>query len=214
MVPEMSLPAVVQRNNSRHYRIEQYPTAVPFNSSIQTKEANGKNCFPSKTSLMNTSTTLVCCTPSQPLHFLPYLENPFTKYQTAIFPPIDQQVSHLNVSENLNRFPNWPCHGRHLFQPLTEIQTQKIAFEQLLNLQTTNKSYIEHPPVRVPNFNGNLLKYHGRLNNFFNFVLNNVSLTDTHCITYLQNSVVEKARENIQAYCCDHAHSPIALKSL
>ena len=132
---------------------------------------------------MNTSTTLVCCTPSQPLHSPPTLETPFTKYQTSIFPPIAPEVSHPNVSENLNRFPNWPCHGSHLFQPLTEIQTERISLEQLFNLQTTNKSFIELPPVSVPNFNENLLKYHGRINNFFNFILNNVSLTDTHCIT-------------------------------
>ena len=49
---------------------------------------------------------------------------------------------------------------------------------------------------------------------FFQPCPQNISLTDTHRITYLQNSVVGKAKEKVQAYSCHPAHYPIALKEL
>ena len=58
------------------------------------------------------------------------------------------------------------------------------------------------------------MKYHEWINIFFNLVHNNTSLTDTHRITYLQNSVVGKAKEKIQAYSFDPAYYAIALKEL
>ena len=93
LVTDISLPTVVQPNNSQHYRKEQNPTAVQFNSFIQTQQPNNRNRFPSKITFNNTSTTLVSCTPSQPLQFPPTPENSFTNNQTAIFPPIAQHVS-------------------------------------------------------------------------------------------------------------------------
>ena len=101
-----------------------------------------------------------------------------------------------------------------MFQPRTEIQTETIPFENNFNLQNTNKSSIKLPPITISNFNGNPQKYHELINNFFNLVHNNTSLTDTHRITYLQNSVVEKAKEKIRAYSCDPAYYAIALKEL
>ena len=188
----MSLTTVVQRKNSQQNRNEQYPTAVQFSSSIQTQERSNRKIFPSNTALINTSTTLVSCTPSQALHFPPTPETQFTNYQTAIFPQIAQQVSQLNVSRNSNQLPNWPCHGSHQFQPRTEIQTERIPFDHHFNLQTTNKTSIKLPPITIPNFNGNQLKYHEWINSCFNIVHNIISLTDTHRITYLQHSVVGK----------------------
>ena len=49
---------------------------------------------------------------------------------------------------------------------------------------------------------------------FFYLVQNKTSLTDTHRITYLQNSVVGKTKEIIQAYSCDPANHAVALKEL
>ena len=178
----MSLPTVVQPNSSQQYRNEQYPTAVQVNNLIQTQEPIDRNCFLSNTTFSNTGTTLVSCTPSKPLHIPPTPENPISNYQTAIVPPIDQQDSQPKVSGNSNQFPIWLCHVSHQFQPRTEIQTEGIPFEHNFNLQTTNKSSIKLPPVTIPNFNGNPLKYHERINNFFNLVHHNIRLTDTHRI--------------------------------
>ena len=91
---------------------------------------------------------------------------------------------------------------------------ETIPFGNNFNLQNTNKNSIEVLPIIISNFKGNPLKYHEWINNFFNLVHNNTSLTDTHRITYLQNSVVGKAKEKIQAYSCDPAYYAIALKEL
>ena len=211
----MTLHTVVQPNNSQQYRNEQYPTVVQLDNLFRTQEPNDRSHFLSNTTFSDTGTTLISCTPSQPLLFPTTSENPSSNYQTAIVPPIDQQVSQPNVSGNSNQFQIWSCHVSHPFQPRTEIQTERIPFEHNFNLQTTNKSSIKLPPITIPNFNGNPLKYHESINYYFNLVHhNNISLTDTQRITYLQNSVVGKAKEKIQAYSCDPVYYPIALKEL
>ena len=78
----------------------------------------------------------------------------------------------------------------------------------------TSKHSIKLPPLKIQNFNGNPLKYHEWINNFFCLVHNNTSITDTHCITYLQNAVTEKAKDVIQAYSCDPAYYSTALNEL
>ena len=88
----MSLPTVVQPNNSQQYRKEQYPTAVQLNNLAQTQEPNDRKCFLSNTTFSNTGTTLVSCTPSQPLLFTPTLENPF---QTTKRPSFLQLINNL-----------------------------------------------------------------------------------------------------------------------
>ena len=70
------------------------------------------------------------------------------------------------------------------------------------------------PPLTIQNFNGNPLKYHEWINNFFCLVHNNTSITDTHRITYLQNAVFGKAKDVIQAYSCDAAYYSTALNEL
>ena len=112
------------------------------------------------------------------------------------------------------QIPNWSFSGKQLFQPRTGIKTETIPFENNFNLQTTNKNSIKLPPITISNFNGNPQKYHEWINNFFKLVHNNSSLTDTHRITYLQNSVVGKAKEKIQAYSGNPAYYAIALKEL
>ena len=94
------------------------------------------------------------------------------------------------------------------------MQTEAIPFEDNFNLQNTNKSSIKLPPITISKFNGNPLKYHEWINNFFNLVHSNTSLTDTHRIIYLQNSVIGKAKKKIQAYSCDPAYYAIASKEL
>ena len=210
----MSLPPVVQTNVSQHFQNPHYPTGVHFSKENRTEEPNDGIFFPSNTTLNNQGTNLVCCTSSQPLNFPLTPENPFTKCQTAIHPPITQHISQPNVSGSSKQITNWSFSGKQLLQPGTKIQTETIPFENNFNLQNTNKNSIKLPPITISNFNGNPLKYHEWINNFFNLVHNNISLTDTHRITYLQNSVVGKTEEKIQAYSCDPAYYAIALKEL
>ena len=59
---------------------------------------------------------------------------------------------------------------------------------------------IKLPPIRLPTFDGNPLQYHDWINTFNATVHNNPSITDTHRITYLQNSVTGKAKDLIKGY--------------
>ena len=154
---------------------------------------------------------LVCSTSSQPLIFRSLRK---THLQTAIHPPIAQHISQPNVSGNSKQIRNWSFPVNQRFQPRTEIQTKTIPFEHNFSLQTTNKSTIKRPPITIPNFNGNPLKYHEWINNFFNLVHNTISIRDKHRITYLQNSVVGKTKAIIQAYLSDPAYYLIALNEL
>ena len=66
------------------------------------------------------------------------------------------------------------------------------------------KCAIKLPPLKLQYFNGNPMQYHEWINIFFSMVHNNISITDTHRITYLQNSVSGKAKDYlIHAYSCD-----------
>ena len=114
----------------------------------------------------------------------------------------------------MKQVPNWSLPGKQLFQPRTEIQTDTIPFENSFNLQTTNKNSIKLSPITTLKFNGHSLKYHGWINNFFNPVKKKTNVTVTHPIKHLQNSVVGKAKETIQAYSCDPACYAIDLKEL
>ena len=78
----------------------------------------------------------------------------------------------------------------------------------------TSKRSIKIPPRTIQNFNGNPLKYHEWINDFFCLVHNNTSITDTHRITYLQYAVTGKAKDVIQAYSCDPAYYSTALNEL
>ena len=210
----MSLPTLAQTNVSQQFQNPLYPTVVHFSNGNRTEEPNDGIVFPTNTTLNNQGTNLFCCTSSQAPNCPLTPENPFTNYQTAILPPFTQHFSEPNISGNSKQIPNWFFSGKQLFQSRTETQTETIPFEINFNLQTTNKNSIKLPSITISNFNGNPLKYHEWINNFFNLVYNNTSLTDTHRITYLQNSVVGKAKEKIQAYSCDPAYYAIALKEL
>ena len=76
------------------------------------------------------------------------------------------------------------------------------------------KHSIKLPPLTIQTFNGNPLKYHEWINNFFCLVHNNTSIKDTHRITYLPNAVTGKAKDVIQAYSCDPAYYSTALNEL
>ena len=65
------------------------------------------------------------------------------------------------------------------------------------------KHSIKLPPLKLQNFNGNPIHFHEWINNFNTMIHINTSITDTHRITYLQNSVSGKAKDLIHAYSCD-----------
>ena len=64
----------------------------------------------------------------------------------------------------------------------------------------TQPPAIKLPPLQLPMFDGNPLQYHDWINTFKATVHSNMSITDTHRITYLQNSVSGPAKDLIKGY--------------
>ena len=160
LVSAMSLPTVAQTIVPQQFQKPHYPTGIHFSNRNRTEDPDDGKLFPSNGTLNNQRTNLVCCTSSQPPNFPLTPGKSIYKLPNSRHPPIAQHISQPNVSENPKPFPNWSFPGNQRFQPRTEIQTETIPFEHNFNLQTTNKSFIKLPPITIPNFNGNPLKYH------------------------------------------------------
>ena len=76
------------------------------------------------------------------------------------------------------------------------------------------KHSIKLPPLKLQNFKGNPIHFHEWINNFNTMIHNNTSITDTHRVTYLQNSVSGKAEDLIHAYSCYPSYYQTALNEL
>ena len=83
---------------------------------------------------------------------------------------------------------------------------------QLANLDY--KHSLKLTPVKLQNFNRDPLHFHEWINNFHSMIHHNTSITDTHRITYLQNSESGKAKDLIHAYSCDPSYYQAALNHL
>ena len=64
----------------------------------------------------------------------------------------------------------------------------------------TQPQAIKLPPLQLPMFDGDPLQYHDWINTFKATVDSNRSITDTHRITYLQNSVAGAAKDLFKGY--------------
>ena len=64
----------------------------------------------------------------------------------------------------------------------------------------TQPQAIKLPPLQLPMFDGDPLQYHDWINTFKATVDSNRSITDTHRITYIQNSVAGPAKDLIKGY--------------
>ena len=64
----------------------------------------------------------------------------------------------------------------------------------------TQPQAIKLPPLQLPMFDGDPLQYHDWINTFEATIDSNRSITDTHRITYLQNSVAGPAKDLIKGY--------------
>ena len=70
------------------------------------------------------------------------------------------------------------------------------------------------PPIQIPEFNGDPLAFHDWINIFKAMVHTNHSITQTHRISYLQNSVTGRAKDLIRGYSCNPAFYDVALAEL
>ena len=75
-------------------------------------------------------------------------------------------------------------------------------------------SCIKLPHVQIPKFDGDSLAFHDWINIFKASVHDNTSISQTHRITYLQNSVSGKAKDLIRSYSCNSAFYKVGLAEL
>ena len=80
--------------------------------------------------------------------------------------------------------------------------------------QYANNGCIKLPPIQIPNFDGDPLAFHDWYNIFKASVHDNTSISQTHRITYLQNSVSGKAKDLIRGYSCNPAFYSVSLAEL
>ena len=123
--------------------------------------------------------------------------------------------SQTQSSAKQNQF----CHPNNEPSNLIVINLQASASNVNFNpvKQLTNFAYkhsIKLPPLKLQNFNGDPLHFHEWINNFKSMIHHNASVTDTHRITYLQNSVSGKNEDLIHAYSCDPSYYQTALNEL
>ena len=73
---------------------------------------------------------------------------------------------------------------------------------------------VKLPPIKLPNYDGDPMAYHDWINMFQATVDRNHTISDTHRMTYLQDSVSRKAKALIKGYSCNPAVYKAALRDL
>ena len=126
--------------------------------------------------------------------------NNSNNYQNEFSQLPDPTVPMFNDNSNPN-----PSHFPQLSQCLPQPVPENLGKHYINNNVVSNKQAIKLLPLSLPHFNDNPLRYHEWINNFFSMVHNNTCITDTHRITYLRNSVSEKAKQIIESYSCNPA---------
>ena len=102
------------------------------------------------------------------------------------------------------------CINQPIQQSVTSAPTVPVVSTQ----HPFTASCIKLPPVQIPKFDGDLLAFHDWTNIFKASVHENRSISQTHRITYLQNSVSGKAKDLIRGYSCNPAFYNVPLAEL
>ena len=160
---------------------------------------------------------------------------PSSKYQT--FRPVSQPIAaHHDIcfatnTEWITRtFPNpateCPSRVHPRCNPVLQDQPhfinqpiqQSVSSAPTVPFVSTQHPFaasgIKLPPVQIPKFDGDPLAFHDWINIFKASVHENRSISQTHRITYLQNSVSGKAKDLIRGYSCNPAFYNVALAEL
>ena len=135
--------------------------------------------------------------------------NNSNNYQNLVCQSPGPTVAMFNDNSNPK-----PSHFAQLPQRLPPPVPENLGKNYIANNVVNNKQAIKLPPLSLPHFNGNPLRYLEFINDFFSTVHNNTGINDTHRITYLQNSVSGKAKQIIESYSCKPAYYETALNEL
>ena len=94
-------------------------------------------------------------------------------------------------------------------QPVSQPEMLRSHWRSHPPPQYVSNTCIKLPPIQIPKFDVDPLAFHGWINIFKAFVHDNTSISQTHRITYLQNSVSGKAKDLIRGYSCNPAFSTL-----
>ena len=150
---------------------------------------------------------------------------PSSNHQT--FLPVTQPIAaHPDIccatnTEWITRtFPNPATECPPMLQPhcINQPIQQSVTSAPTVPVVSTQHPFaascIKLPPVQIPKFDGDTLAFHDWINIFEASVHENRSISQTHRITYLQNSVSGKAKDLIRGYSCNPAFYNVALAEL
>ena len=150
---------------------------------------------------------------------------PSSNHQT--FLPVTQPIAaHPDIcfatnTEWITRtFPNPATECPPMLQPhcINQPIQQSVTFALTVPVVSTQHPFaascIKLSPVQIPKFDGDPLAFHDWINIFKASVHENRSISQTHRITYLQNSVSGKAKDLIRGYSCNPAFYNVALAEL
>ena len=99
-------------------------------------------------------------------------------------------------------------------QPVSQPEMLTPHWRSHLHPQYVSNACIKLSSIQIPNFDGDPLAFHGGINIFKASVHDNTSISQTHRITYLQNSVSGKAKDFFRGYSCNLAFYNVALDEL
>ena len=118
--------------------------------------------------------------------------------------PVGQnQVSQPYINQNLVPTVNQHISSLHSIIKVTQ-ERGNVDFKHSIKL----------PPLKLQSFNCKSIYFHEWIYNFNTMIHNNTSITDTHRITYLHNSVMGKEKDLTHAYSCDPSYYQTALNKL
>ena len=95
-------------------------------------------------------------------------------YQNVISQSLGPTVAMFNDNSNPK-----PSHFAQLPQCLPPPVPENLGKNYIANKVVSTKQAIKLPSLSLPHFNGNLLRYHDWINNFFSMVHNNTGINDT-----------------------------------
>ena len=105
-------------------------------------------------------------------------------------------------------------HPHFINQPIQQSVTSAPTVPVVSAQHPLAVSCIKLPPVQIPKFDGDPLAFHDWINIYKASVHDNRSISQTHRITYLQNSVSGKTKDLIRGYSCNPAFYNVALAEL
>ena len=125
---------------------------------------------------------------------------------------VDSQTQ-SNAKQNQFSHPN--NEPSHLIANNSHASASNANFNPVTQLTYLDyKHSIKLPPLKLQNFNGDPLHFQEWINNFYSIFHHNTSITDTHRVTYLQNSLSGKTKDLIHAYSCDPSYYQTSLNEL